>query len=686
MKESGFRAAAIMRIRTTLLVTGCLLACGLALGAPASIAFEAGARTYSIAFAGATPWRGLEAAIKVDRKWLRLTDFTACSWRPAASGGTIECRGPAPLASLSLAFEQAGGFVVLRAAAAASRACGVQGFRLLDARGGLPLEGSPAEWMLYGDGFNALEIGTLTRLDRLAAPVMPAWVSVVHRPARRQSFAFAALASRTWPTWFEWSTGARLSIRAGGETAVETVALEAGATLRSDPVAVGFLDGLAGHAALERTAEEIARANPRSRPARRPDPGWCSWMYYAGKVTEQAVLGAADVMKERLAASGYRLVQIDGGWWDKRGDWRPGAGFPHGMRRVSDEVHRRGLQFGIHMSPFRIDADSKLAREHPDWMLRTPDDAGLVTEKGREPKYVLDSSHPAALAWLRETFGTMARDWKVDYFKLDFLNLGAREGLRHNRAVTGVQALAAAASAIREVVPARVLILGCNLPSLNGYEYFDAVRVGPDINKVGRPRLGPNGEFASMVWGPSLGRVEGPESNAQSLAGEARAVARQFYTHGRLFVNDADAVLLTPGWDLEEARAHFTLAALSGGSLFLGDRLDTLPADRLALATNPAVLELWREGRHAVPVDLFGGEELPALWRMEGRSGAVATAIFNWRDERREVTLGAAELGLDPARRYRLRDLWSGTAVEMQSGRLSLRLPPHSVRLIEARF
>ena len=59
-------------------------------------------------------------------------------------------------------------------------------------------------------------------------------------------------------------------------------------------------------------------------------------------------------------------------------------------------------------------------------------------------------------------------------------------------------------------------------------------------------------------------------------------------------MNEPDAVLLTRGWPVEEARAHFTLAALTGGSLFLG--LDTLPAERLALATNPDVLAVWNEG------------------------------------------------------------------------------------------
>lgn len=646
-------------------------------------AFDAAGRTYSLAFPGATPWQGLSASVKVDGKWLRPGDFSGCQWRAAAAGGAIECRNAAPLRTFSLTFARSGEFLVLRASAVADRACGVQGFRLL-AAAAVPLDGPAREWMLYGDGFNALEIGTLARLDRISAPVAPAWVSLLHHSGRRRSFGLAALSCRTWPTWFEWGPGARLSIRAGGETAAETVALAAGAPLVSDPVAVGAWDGAAGTDVLERLAEEISRLNPRP-PARRPDPGWCSWMYHAGKVGEQDVLRAADAMKDRLAAAGYRMVQIDGGWWDKRGDWRPNAAFPHGMRWLADEVHRRGLQFGIHMSPFRIDADSELARKHPDWMLRTPDGAGLIAEKGREPKYILDASHPAALAWLGELFGAMARDWDVDYFKLDFLSLGAREGLRHNRGMTGVEALAAAAKAIREAVPARVLLLGCNLPSLNGYESFDAVRVGPDINKVGRPRLGPNGEFATMVWGQARGPMQSPGPDAQSLAGQARAVARQFYTHGRLFVNDADAVLLTPGWELEEARAHFTLAALTGGSLFLGDRLDALPAERLALATHAAVLEMWREGRHAVPVDLFGGEELPRVWRLKRRSGAMVTAVFNWLDAESETALTGADLGLDARRRYGLRDLWSGASVEMRDGRLVLRQPPHSVRLIEAR-
>ncbi|MCL5743370.1 MAG: alpha-galactosidase [Acidobacteria bacterium] len=653
--------------------------------APASVAFDAASRTYSLVFNGAAPWRGISTAVKLDGKWLRLSDFAACEWHPAPSGGAIVCRGAAPLRHLSLTFGRTGGAVTLRASAVADRACGIQGFRLLDAPAGPPLESPAPEWMLYGDGFNALEIGTVVRLDRINAPIAPAWISVLHNPRRRLTFGLAALSCRVWPTWFEWGPGAKVSVRAGGAAAVETVRLEAGAGIASDPVEVGFWNGAAGPAVLEQLADEIARANPRPHAARRPDPGWCSWMCYAGKVNEQDVLRAADAMRDRLAVSGYRMVQIDGGWWDKRGDWRPNSGFPHGMKWLSAEVHRRGLLFGIHMSPFRIDAGSELARNHKDWMLRTPDGSGLVAEKGREPKYVLDTSNPAALAWLRGLFAAMAREWNLDYFKLDFLSMGASEGSRHDRSMTGVQALAAAARAIREAVPPQVLILGCNLPSLDGYEYFDAVRVGPDINKVGRAHSGPNGEFASMVWGPPLGFVKGPGGDAQSLAAQARAVARQFYTHGRLFVNDADAVLLTPGWSLEEARAHFTLAALTGGSLFLGDRLDTLPPDRLALATNPAVLSVWREGRHAVPVDLFSGDELPRIWRAERLGGAIVTAVFNWLDAEQESAITAGDLGLDPGLRYSLRDLWSGASVEIENGKLMLRQPPHSVRLIEAK-
>ncbi len=655
-----------------------------------AVTFNEGTRQYLLS-SPATPaitWRGITAGVKVDGAWLQLADFRACVWQASGGHSVLVCQGRAPLETLRVEFEHPSGtgHLVIQARARAAQQCRIEGFRLMHppaAGGSLHLKES-GDWFLFADTFEAPQIGALLRLDKMSGPVTGAWVSTLRSSVNKTTLGFASLSARLWPTWFEWKPSEgkfdhlELSVRAGGETGREAVRLAAGSELACDPVIVYLTSDVSPQATLERNGERIARANPRTRPPRRPEPGWCSWMYHAGRVGEAEVLRAADALKEQLFASGYRLVQVDGGWWTKRGDWRPNERFPHGLRWLSDEIHRRGLQFGLHLSPLRIDPDSELARNHPDWLLRSPDNSGPVAENGR---YILDASHPGVLRDLRELFHRMSRDWRVDYFKLDFLNLGAREGLRHDASATGIAALRAALKAIRESVPERVVMLGSGMVPFAGNEYLDAMRVGPDINKPGE-RFGPQAEHAGMVWGPIRGPVGGRDKN--SFAAQARAVARQPYRNSRLFVTDPETVLVTPAYTLEEARAHFSLVALTGGSLLLGDRLDTLLDERLALITHAPLLDIWREGRHAVPLDLFNGGELPRIWRLVRRSGSVVIGIFNWDNQPRDDTFELAELVPDTKGPLAIRDVWLGAPIPVQGGRIRLRQEPHSVRLVEA--
>jgi alpha-galactosidase len=659
-------------VRRTVIMLGLLAAVGPCFAAAPSV--TAGRQSYSLSFPlrPGLAWKNLTAGVRVDGRWLNLSDFRSCQF----ASGVLRCAGNPPVKTFELRFKEAPGrtYLTVQASVQVSAACRVQEFRLLQSAAPLPLPEPRAGWTLLADGFNALEIGTLVSLEKLAKPVRGAWVSSVQSAARNETFAFAALSGTAWPTWFEWTPSGALSIRAGGETGGESIRVAAAGAVASDPVLIGFWNNRLPQDVLTLVAGEIVRQRPRTAAARRPDPGWCSWMYYP-RVAEADVLLAAQTMATRLADAGYKMIQIDGGWWNKRGDWEPNERFPHGIRWISDEVHKRGLRFGIHMSPFRIDADSRLAKQHPDWMLRALDGSGLAAERAgaREPRYILDASHPDARRWLGETFARMARDWNVDYFKLDFLELGAREGIRHDPSSTGIAAFRSAMRVIRESVPANIVILGCNLPTLAGYEYVDAARVGPDINKVGKGHTGPNGEYANMVWG----------GETQSLTAQARAEARQFYTHGRLFVNDADAVLVTPDYTLEEARAHMTLVALTGGSLFLGDRLDTLPADRLALLKHPGVLDIWRESRHAMPLDLFSGEETPRIWKLVRPSGNIVLGVFNWSDAEVRIRIPFTIAGIPQVERQKVRDIWSCEPVTVSGDALVLSQGGHSVRLLE---
>jgi len=336
-----------------------------------------------------------------------------------------------------------------------------------------------------------------------------------------------------------------------------------------------------------------------------------------------------------------------------------------------------------------VDQDSAIAKEHPDWLVKSCDGSRFIRHKEDrkdDPRCILDTSHAKALKWLGETVGRMAREWNLDYIKLDFLHAGAREGQRHNPSMTGLAAYREAMRVIRQKVPRRVRILGCNLLSLSGWEFVDSVRVGPDINRVGQGHVGPNGEYANMKFGEDGGRVvlEGGPAH-QTLVAEARAVARQFYSHGWLYVNDADAALVTPDYTLEEARAHITLVALTGGALFLGDRLDTLPEDRAALVTHAPLLAIWREGIHAEPLDLFSGKETPEIWKLVRRNGNIVVAFFNWSERRKKIGATLKELGAPLRRALRWTDVWTGKDAAAVDGQLVFDMPAHSVHVVESR-
>src|SRR5205823_7852854 len=150
---------------------------------------------------------------------------------------------------------------------------------------------------------------------------------------------------------------------------------------------------------------------------------------------------------------------------------------------------------------------------------------------------------------------------------------------------------------------------------------------------------------------------------------------------------------LTP----DEARLMITIAALSGGIFMLGDDLETLPADRLALLRNPNVLGLVG-GPAAEPVHLFSApereaqdhwfafpQELPPLWVRRDADGGAVVAIYNWSDSARPYRLHFSEaIGTDGT--FSVADLWSprrgGRTLGIKRDSLRLKLPPHSVRLL----
>ena len=94
--------------------------------------------------------------------------------------------------------------------------------------------------------------------------------------------------------------------------------------------------------------------------------GWNSWNRFGPFISERLVLETADALvASGMRDAGYRYVVIDDAWHESvrndDGDLAENRwAFPHGMRWLADEIHRRGLRFGLY-----TDAGTRTCQGYP---------------------------------------------------------------------------------------------------------------------------------------------------------------------------------------------------------------------------------------------------------------------------------------------------------------------------------
>jgi alpha-galactosidase len=107
---------------------------------------------------------------------------------------------------------------------------------------------------------------------------------------------------------------------------------------------------------------------------------------------------------------------IDAGWFEGRwangvGNWFPRKdGFPDGLRPVSDGLKKLNFKFLVWFEPERVFQGTWLDREHPDWILRLPNN----------PNGLLDLGNPEALRWLTEHISGMIENEGIALYRQDF--------------------------------------------------------------------------------------------------------------------------------------------------------------------------------------------------------------------------------------------------------------------------
>ncbi|WP_411733978.1 glycoside hydrolase family 36 protein [Paeniglutamicibacter sp.] len=226
------------------------------------------------------------------------------------------------------------------------------------------------------------------------------------------------------------------------------------------------------------------------------------------------------------------------------GDWLERSNRFGPLPELTARIRATGRRAGIWVAPFLVGANSRVAREHPGWLVGGADGG----HGWGQALYVLDVTHPEAAEHLTHVFRTLAADG-FGYFKLDFIYAGAIAGRRHADA-DPVAAYRRGLELIRAGAGEDAVIVGCGAPLLPSIGLVDAMRVSPDIHAEWQPE-----EFGGDITQPGM--------RSALTTGRARA-----WMHGRWWVNDPDCLLVRPAVEQRERwaahlRAYSGLAASS---------------------------------------------------------------------------------------------------------------------------
>ena len=416
----------------------------------------------------------------------------------------------------------------------------------------------------------------------------------------------------------------------------------------------------------------------QARVASETPIGWWSWTAYYGAINQGGTLANADWQAEHLKSLGYKFFQIDEGYQYARGEYTTtnATQFPDGLRFVGHRIVGDGLTFGVWTAPFEVSRRAWIYENHKDWLVHNakgqPIPIGDVWNQKTDALYALDTTHPGAQEYMRQTYRTLVREWGVRFIKLDFMDTAAIEGYRYRPNTTTLEAQRIGLQIIRDTVGDEVLLDKDGSPMLNPVGLVDTGRVSADT-------------------GHSFQRSKTAEPG----------IAARFYMHRNFFLNDPDAFNLTDTYLMEErdpqppvslaaAQASIALSAVSGGMYEIGDDMMLLGSekDRLALVENQDLLSMAKIGRASTPVDLMTyqpEDEQPSIFFLrEGQRQAILT-VFNWSNTPSSHNLKLADLGLPADHTFAATDVMNQSEPVALAG-VSVRIenqPPQSVRVIK---
>ncbi|KAI9025809.1 glycoside hydrolase superfamily [Phycomyces nitens] len=217
----------------------------------------------------------------------------------------------------------------------------------------------------------------------------------------------------------------------------------------------------------------------QTKAIHRPLTGWTSWYNTYEKVTEADVLDSLNAIKRHEYP--IDLFQIDDGYETAIGDWLDvdSEKFPRGMQILATEIKEAGYMPGLWLAPFAVGVDSKIVKEHQNWIVTDSQGNFLTAGPNWGGFYSIDIYNPEVRGYLQQVFDVALEEWGYEMLKLDFLFAAAM--IPRNGKSRG-EIMWDAIELIQELTHDRAIILGSGVPLPSAWGRLDYCRISNDAS------------------------------------------------------------------------------------------------------------------------------------------------------------------------------------------------------------
>lgn len=370
--------------------------------------------------------------------------------------------------------------------------------------------------------------------------------------------------------------------------------------------------------------------------------GWNTWDYYLDKVTAEDIFENVAALKNIPFAKQLKYIVIDDGWQKDWGEWRENNKFACGLKAVADDIKNAGFIPGIWMTPVGVRSSASVFREHPDWLCR--DEKGeLLYKMGL---YYLDPTHPDAKQFILDNY---RYQYEAGYrlFKMDYVSPLLHVKHFYGPDATPYGVLAMLVRQVQECMGPDAVILGCSLPLECGADIAPSMRIGLDIhNHFSHVAAIARSISWSSIYNNRTTRIDpdflivrGEQTANEPITWHGGARNERFAVP-RAQQTDTDRLRLIwrhgDQFNAQEAETWANLVAISGGNIFLSDRMSVLNQRGIQIIDHAFRLA----GESLRPVYLEDDYRAPSLWL-----GDRGMLIVNWEEIPRTICVSGIPFG-----------------------------------------